>query len=961
MSDANSAIALDESKAYWMDGECIVQLGDKRLVREWRNLPLQSRTELLAVLNARTSVTNPKANTKAYTGVYRVLKVEDIVVRDRAGGTESLTLRETLALGFKGTSLTGELPRLAGDIDIVGSGTTEAANIAHPSGTAAVQEDSRILKIRWGDLNKDALEALQATRTSVTASALTVGTETKTGPWYLIGRSPGWEEDGTGYYEETWSLDEWHMESKGKTGNRKVIVNRYIQGVPKDRVKTVLDAEISALGATYGGQGYTYDQKIYWRELNADIITEVTQAVKGEIAAYTSDKSDSVTTTEKSGESLYDADLTSYAISTVTQGHTLKLQKSINGDGTLNAVHSDALAVKQEVVQYDSEVSYARTEKTKQGKNLFDADVAGYEITQTQGKVLKREHVINPDGTYDDVVRESASINQTASTDATHSDQHLDADDRTEDTERYTAATAPLADVAFSAQGTVVETQNRPNEDGTYETVKKTVVSKEQEIDDITLVEDKFRQVKADIGRQIKDATLASNYAIAETAGEIVKRSITENADGTFDVQRDRDIAKTIADAETSSEISAFETVTVSVDKNNTAGDTPPGSQTAGTIVDVNNRYNDYGRVDVTVKTRTATNVAETVKETSANLFETLSSVTDRNDAAAETPITSQVTGTIKTATSRKNEFGKFDNTLEIRTAATDITEAVKETSATAFDVVSSVTDRNEAAAETPITSQTAGTVKTATSRKNDFGLFDNTLETKTATASVTSGGNKVASGDSVLTETTVSNVASPAAAPSFTAGRVEVQRKRLNEFGYWDVETSTDVRSDQSIASGNEVKTPKYTSSIAIVDGASSAPTPLGVNEYGRVSYRKDKYGRYVGEKEVTTYVDTFTIPGWALGSTTYYTYHTIRTTYKGKGYQRNIGYKVEVAQVGTPSAAISHITGGMCGTEAGSSRYDVMANGQYRAIKISPDDRVGGSNATTAWTAETQGDFPA
>jgi hypothetical protein len=351
MSESISANALDESKAYWMDGECAVQLGDKALVREWRNLPLQSRAELLAILQARTSITNPKANTKAYTGVYRVLKVEDIVVRDRAGGTESLTLRETLASGFEGTSISNELPRLAGDVDVIGTGTTEAANIAHPSGTASIQEESRIVKIRWKDLNKDRLEALQSGRSATTALTLTVGTETKSGPWYLIGRSPGWEEDGSGFYEETWSLDEWHMESKGATGNRKVIVNRYIQGVPKDRVKTVLDAEISA-GATYGDQGYTYDQKIYWRELNADIITEVSQAKKAEITAYNAEIDAGATTVIKYGESLYNADLAAYEAYTASavDGKRKTLSKTVNADGTFSVTATEETVN----YQYDS-------------------------------------------------------------------------------------------------------------------------------------------------------------------------------------------------------------------------------------------------------------------------------------------------------------------------------------------------------------------------------------------------------------------------------------------------------------------------------------------------------------------------------------------------------------------------------------------------------------------------------
>lgn len=410
MSDANTSVLLADEKAYWIDSEHLGLLPDENIVREWRNIPLQARTECIAYLKARTTVTNPKTQTKAYSGVFRVLKIEDIVERNRQGGTDSLTLRETLADGYDST-LVGGFPRLADDTNIVGSGTTEAANIAHPGGTAPVQEDWRTITIRWKDLNHDALETIRAERSAVTAATLTVGTESKTGPWYLISRKPSWEEDGTGTYEEVWALDEWHMESKGKVGNTKVVVSRYVQNVPKDRVKTVLDAEIAACTG-YGTQGYTYDQKVYWRDPFADIITEVSQAVKVEIAAFTAELDDSKTVSEKSGENLYDADVAAYEITTATQGHTIRTQKSRNSDGTLNASKTDALAIKQEIAVYDSLVTPFSKESDKSGKNLFDADVSSYAANSTQsaGTIERVSKTINNDGTYNATLKSDVAV-----------------------------------------------------------------------------------------------------------------------------------------------------------------------------------------------------------------------------------------------------------------------------------------------------------------------------------------------------------------------------------------------------------------------------------------------------------------------------------------------------------------------------------------------------------------------
>jgi hypothetical protein len=1016
MSDANLTVLLADEKAYWVDSTHAGLLPDEVVVREWRNLPLQSRIEAVAALKARRTETAPKAQTKAYPGLWRIQKIEDIVVRDKQGGTESLTIRETLAFGLA-TTLVGETPNLIDEIEIPSTVKNHAASPAHSTGTAPVEQNYKTLTLQWDSLDPQKLNSIMAERTALTETAITVGTESHTGPWYLLSRKPSWAEDGSGVYEEKWGLQEWKFEAYGKQGDMDVTATRHIQGVPKDRVKAALDAEITLMGAEYGKAGVSYNQKIYWREDTADIITEATadQAKSDTNTSLTQKSKSVVRLVYKNATTIPDADV-------AAQGVTVRLEGRITANGIFDYEKETTTAVKQEVTQFDSEVSAAKTEKTKSGDNLYDADIAGYAITQTDGKVLKRSHIKNDDGTFRDVVQEVVSINQTASTDGTHSDQHLDADDRTEDTERYTAASAPLADVAFSTQGTIVETENAPNEDGTFRTEKKTVVSKEQEVLATVVGEDKFKQVKADYGKQIKDTNLAAHFPVAATTGEIQTRRISENADGTFDVTRERDIAQTVASATVTSEIKAFETIAVDVDRNNTAGDTPPASQTAGIIKRVTNKVNEYNRVDVEVETRTATDVTTAEQQTEVRAFDKTESLTDRNQDTIATPQTSQTAGTIISAKGTLNEFGKYDNIIvtkrsvpvadveksktislfETNTEVTDkhqilaVTEettqtpgkvvmtrfqkdefgrftnttvtkdstnieaARKETRATAFEVVSSVTDKNDAAVESPILSHTPGTIKTVTAVKNEFGEYDNTLETRTATADVTSEGNKVAAGDSVLTSSTVNNVASPASAPTFTAGQIDTQRKRLNEFGRWDVETTTDLRQDQSISSGNVVKTPRYTSAIAVVDGASIAPSALGEDEYGRVSYRKDKYGRYVGEKEVTTYNDTITIPGWALTSTKYDVKHIIRTTYQGKGYMRDLNYTVDVLQTNSANAAISHITGGLTSTEAGSSRYEPLGNGQYRAIKITAGTIASPSTVSTTWTADTGGNFP-
>ena len=188
-------------------------------------------------------------------------------------------------------------------------------------------------------------------------------------------------------------------------------------------------------------------------------------------------------------------------------------------------------------------------------------------------------------------------------------------------------------------------------------------------------------------------------------------------------------------------------------------------------------------------------------------------------------------------------------------------------------------------------------------------------------------------------------------------AGTIRRVEQTPTEAGNMRTRDAVTVRKDQSIATGNVVKTPRQTSAIAIFDGSNSAPEALESTEYGRVYYKQDKFGKFVGEREVTVYHEEFTIPGWTLNATTYNVAHPLRTTVDRVGYKREIGYTISVLQTNSASAAIAHCgsSGALVGTEAGSSHYEPLANGQYKAILI-----TAWASGTTAWTADAGGDLP-
>jgi len=476
---ANLEFLLSEEKAYWFKNSSVLGLlPDGTLIREWRNIPVAHREECLTTLRARRKETNPKVQGQPHTGTYRIVSIDDVLVPDATGRTSSYTIRETLALGLA-TSLTDatQVSRIGGDEGVPGAGTTWAASPAH-TGTSPVQQPVRQLTLKWVNIDPNKLEAIKAERTSVTETNLTVNGETYTGPWYKTKIVTSQDEnDGSGIYSETWSLGETAFESVAAKGDRELSANRVIVNVPKNRVTTVLAAEIAALGAKYKAAGYTYTQRINWQGETAEISTEATEDYEKSDSntSETRKSKTTVRTVYKDTDSIPDAP-------TAEQGITTKVVGDITPTGDFEYVKEVDTAVKQVVAQFDSEVSAARTAKTKIGENLYDADVSGYEITSTAGKVLKRSHEVNPDGTYRDVVTEIASTNQTASTDGTHSDRHFEDDSKVIDGTVNTAAAAPAADVAFTTQGVVTDVKNTPNEVGTFRTDVEVTTSKKQEI-----------------------------------------------------------------------------------------------------------------------------------------------------------------------------------------------------------------------------------------------------------------------------------------------------------------------------------------------------------------------------------------------------------------------------------------------------------------------------------------------
>lgn len=412
MSGANTDVLLEEGKAYWVDSASMGLLPDKTLVREWRNIPIEHLEECKLLLLSRRKYTDPKTQTKTHTGLYRIQKVEDVVQRDREGRIIYCLLRETLAFGLA-TTLVGETSRMGEGLDLPSTVTNHPISPAHEGATAPVQQDYKTRVIKWVNLDPNSLAAIVAERSGLTATDLVIGGATFTGSWFLLSRKPSIAEDGSGVYEETWGLQEYAFEAYSKKGDMETTASRYIQGVPKSRVKAALDAEVALLGTAYGRAGFTYEQKLYWRNDQADIITESTET-PGKTVTKTSQTDKSKTVSRliyKHANSIPDAD-------TAAQGVTVQISGRITEDGDFDYDKETITAVKllSDASLRVQEASHSNTVKVQQAKNLYDSDLTGVFAAPNTAPVSRTitslDKSVNDDGTFDAVAKTDVRIDQ---------------------------------------------------------------------------------------------------------------------------------------------------------------------------------------------------------------------------------------------------------------------------------------------------------------------------------------------------------------------------------------------------------------------------------------------------------------------------------------------------------------------------------------------------------------------
>jgi hypothetical protein len=237
-------------------------------------------------------------------------------------------------------------------------------------------------------------------------------------------------------------------------------------------------------------------------------------------------------------------------------------------------------------------------------------------------------------------------------------------------------------------------------------------------------------------------------------------------------------------------------------------------TQVAGVIAEINRSKNDDCTQDIDVVKRNAVNITNADTSKQIALTETTQVALDKNDAAAETLPTSQTAGTIVSVKVHKNDFALFDNEIQTRTA-TAISDQALSGTITAFEEVDEDTDKNQISAGTIPVAQAAGAITTVESVRNDFDRYDVTTKTRVATAVSDAGTSKTISMLETVDEDTDRNQPTAGTHPGTqTAGEIKTVESTKNDFGRYDV--STKVRTAINV---DDVQVSKTVSKFDTID----------------------------------------------------------------------------------------------------------------------------------------------
>lgn len=381
-----------------------------------------------------------------------------------------------------------------------------------------------------------------------------------------------------------------------------------------------------------------------------------------------------------------------------------------------------------------------------------------------------------------------------------------------------------------------------------------------------------------------KVAAFAQEHGLKTEDGEGVTVDIqrSKNDDCTTDVTIENAAEQSVPGAAVTVAEDAFGKRTTTLDRNATTAADPPAALGGETRAE----KTPGGRFNNTTQTYVPKAVEGAVEESTATLYESVASTTDRNvDAgAAQAPTKAQsaakaakdvtpdgaspespANGVITRVREQLTPEGKVDRVTVTRTER-PVSDAEKVTAQGALSKTERVTHRNQTearAAELTAGAPAQGTIRRATVAKTPGNLRDVTLETTTSTA--VGAGQAGGSCDATIFEHRHAQVArnqKTAAAEATAAGGGKTHRvsSRLNDDGTFDTETAvtTELAVEDAQTAAAETAFERSVSAtgrnVAQAAAAPEAPSAANGNALTRAENAKTPGGRYVASVTTTT-----------------------------------------------------------------------------------------------------------
>jgi hypothetical protein len=274
--------------------------------------------------------------------------------------------------------------------------------------------------------------------------------------------------------------------------------------------------------------------------------------------------------------------------------------------------------------------------------------------------------------------------------------------------------------------------------------------------------------------------------------GKIKRQNISVAADCSKDVTTNETEAKIDVEVRKTRSMSAFDTDTTLTAKNEAIREVEQTVHVVGKVKTTTSDENEFGLFDNSVNTKTAIPDANVRNTKSISAFDKDESVTARNEVVRETAQTVQSVGTIVQTSSDENEFGLFDNSVNTKTAISD-TDVDNSRSVDEFNDKTTVTARNEATREPEITSVSGGVISSTRSSKNEFGEYDNSLSTDEALLQVdVQNSRTITKFDDNTTETARNEENRETAGVAVSGGIITSTQSSLNSHGKFDNSKNT-------------------------------------------------------------------------------------------------------------------------------------------------------------------------